>query len=133
MNTFQRLQKASQTADEIVQSFVSEIGVVPDVVAERTKELSKMNKEDLIALVVELEKPKVDKGVTVAQVAQALLTNEELAIFGYEVLANKVKEVLPDAKTSSKSIASYACKQKEAWGVVPRVNFKLDPADLPLS
>jgi hypothetical protein len=136
MSTLDQLKAASTTAEGIVAQFS---GVVPEnAVANRSAallaELEGLNKADaianLIAKVVELEKPKSKDGITVETVARKFMEAPELALFNWAQIAELVKRVLPEANTSSKSIASYASKRKEEWSIVAREKLQLDMASI---
>jgi hypothetical protein len=136
MSTIDQLKTASTTAEGIIASFT---GVVAeDAVATRTaallEEVAAIPKaeklEYLIAKIVELEKPKSKDGITVETVARKFMEAPELSLFNWAQIALLVKRVLPEANTSSKSIASYASKRKEEWAIVAREKFSIDPAEL---
>lgn len=129
MNQIEKLQNANKAAKLIIAGFIATAEATPDVIAARTEELDKMSKKDLVALVLQLEKPKVDKSVKVEDVVKALLTAPECAIFNYETIASLVVQAIPDAKTSQKTVASYASKKNEEWGVIKRERFQIDPTE----
>lgn len=85
----------------------------------RTHELEKMNKADLIALVI--EKEKVKRTDTVQELAKAILKDEEFIAADYETIAMAIRELKPEAKTSSKSIASYVSKKRDEWELPVRI------------
>ena len=124
----EQLKAASNRVTEIVNSFQNQ--EQPDVVAERKEELSQLKKDELIDLIVELEKPKTEKGIRVEDVVKAILEDPECAIYSYNQIADFVHQVLPDSKTSGKSVASYASKKKEDWAIVPRKKLDLSSIDL---
>lgn len=135
MSQLDKIRSASAVAETIIASFT---GIVPEDAAEVRKsalleEVSSMNKADaiahLVAKVVELEKPKAAKDITVESVARKFMEAPELALFTWPQIALLVKRVLPEANTSSKSIASYASKRKEEWAIVAREKFAFDPSD----
>lgn len=136
MSGIEKIKVASTKAEEIVASFTGH--VTEDAAATRTaallEEVNGMNKTDaiahLVAKVVELEKPKNKDGLTVEQVARKFMEAPELSLFTWPQIALLVKRVLPEANTSSKSIASYASKRKEEWNIAPREKFTFDPAEL---
>lgn len=128
VNSLDQLRLASTTAKSIIDGFIGKQSNAPDVVAARTEELKAMKKEDIIALVIELEKPKVDRPFKTEDVVKALLESPECACFNYEQIAALVQQAMPGAKTSSKSVASYASKKKDVWNVVKREKIVLDPA-----
>lgn len=125
----EKLQVANTTAKTIIAGFVETAAATPDVIEARTHELEAMSKKDLIAHVLKLEAPKADKTVKVEDVVKALLTAPECAIFNYETIAALVQQAIPDAKTSSKTVASYASKKATDWAIVKRERFVVDPAE----
>lgn len=92
-----------------------------EAVVARTEELMKMNKDDLVAHIIEQESSK--KRGTVQELAKAILKDEDLIAANYEVIANAICEIMPDAKTSSKSIASYVSKKREEWELPQRIRI----------
>jgi hypothetical protein len=135
MSQLDKIRSASAVAETIIASFT---GVVPeDAAATRTaallEEVAAIPKaeklEYLIAKIVELEKPKSKDGITVESVARKFMEAPELSLFTWPQIALLVKRVLPEANTSSKSIASYASKRKEEWNIAPREKFAFDPSD----
>jgi hypothetical protein len=130
MNALHQIKAANAAATAIIQTFVAGHADTPDAVALRTEELEKMSKKELIAHVLVLEKPKTEGGIKIEQVAKAILESPECAMLTYEQIAGMIVAVVPDAKTSSKSIASYASKRKDEWAIVPRVRAKFSMGDL---
>lgn len=135
MTQIDKIKAASTAAEGIIAAFTGH--VAEDAVEVRKaallSELEGMNKADaiahLVAKVVELEKPKTKDGLTVETVARKFMEAPELSLFTWPQIALLVKRVLPEANTSSKSIASYASKRKEEWNIAPREKFTFDPAD----
>ena len=130
MNSIEMLQSASAKSQEIVASFLAQHSDAPDVVEARKVELKDLSKGDLIDLVVSLEKPKVERAFRVEDVIKVMLTTPELAIFNYDQIAALVVQTLPEAKTTNKSVASYASKKKTEWEIVPRQKLTLTTEDL---
>ena len=130
MNSIEMLQSASAKSQEIVASFLAQHSDAPDVVEARKVELKDLSKSDLIDLVVSLEKPKVERAFRVEDVIKVMLTTPELAIFNYDQIAALVVQILPEAKTSNKSVASYASKKKADWDIIPRQKLALTTEDL---
>jgi hypothetical protein len=128
MSTISDLKTASTAAEGIIAEFSGH--VTEDAVEVRKAELSTLKKDELVARILELEKPKSKDGITVETVARKFMEAPELALFNWSQIALLVKRVLPEANTSSKSIASYASKRKEDWAIVPREKFSFDPAEL---
>lgn len=128
MTQLDKIRSASTVANAIIASF---IGVVAeDAVEVRKAELTALKKDELVARILELEKPKSKDGVTVESVARKFMESPELALFNWNQIAELVKRVLPEANTSSKSIASYASKRKEDWAIAPREKFTFDPSEM---
>lgn len=149
MSAQNKLQTAAAVAEAIIKSFNGT--TAPDAVAARRAELladmpevhADAKKDDLIAAletmqakvnaladrILELEKPKSKDGLTVEQVARKFMEAPELALFTWPQIALLVHRVLPESKTSSKSIASYASKRKDEWSIVPREKFTFDPTE----
>lgn len=131
-----KLRSASAVAEAIIASFTG--NVAADAVETRKAELATQMEgmkpaekiEFLINAVITAEKPKNKDGLTVETVAKAFMESPECALFTWPQIAMLVKRVLPDANTSSKSIASYASKRKEDWKIVPREKFTIDPSEL---
>jgi hypothetical protein len=130
MNSIEQLKTASTVSQEIVARYLGLNADSPDVVEARKVELKDLNKNDLIDLVISLEKPKVERAFKVEDVIKEMLTTPALAIFNYEQIAALVVQILPEAKTSNKSVASYASKKKTDWDIVPRQKLNLTTADL---
>lgn len=130
MKSIEVLKTASEKSQEIVTRFTGLNADSPDVVEARKVELKDLNKNDLIDLVISLEKPKVERAFKVEDVIKEMLCTPELAIFNYEQIAALVIQILPEAKTSNKSVASYASKKKEDWPIIPRQKLQLTTEDL---
>ena len=87
---------------------------------EREAELSKLNKTELVAHIIGLEAKGKRTGTTVQDIAKAMLKDEECLAVNYETIAEACRILIPGAKTSSKSIASYVSKKREEWGLPVR-------------
>jgi len=111
----ERLKNAAIAAQELVASFQETDS--PE------EELMALTKEELVARLLALQS---SSGLTVAQVIRRFLEEPKCALLNYEQIAILVQQVLPTAKTTSKTVASYASKQKEAWNIVPREKFQID-------
>jgi hypothetical protein len=87
--------------------------------AKREAELKKLNKDQLIDLILGTEK---FTDVKIEDMVKLVLEDSRCAWLDYETIANLVKDSVPSAKTSNKSIASYASKYpaQKGWTVVPR-------------
>lgn len=135
MSQLDKIRSASVAAEAIIASFTGHVTVdaaetrKAALAAEVASMKSAEKVEYLIAKIVELEAPKNKDGVTVESVARKFMEAPELALFTWPQIALLVHRVLPESKTSSKSIASYASKKKEDWKIVPREKFAFDPAD----
>jgi len=91
-----------------------------DYAKEREADLQAMTKAQLIALIVDLEY-KPGARVKVADIAKLILKDEEFLTASHGTVAQAVKALVPDANTSSKSIATYVSKQSEEWGLPDRI------------
>lgn len=130
MNSIEQLKTASAVSQEIVARYTGLNADSPDVVEARKVELKDLSKSDLIDLVVSLEKPKVERAFRVEDIIKDMLCAPELAIFNYDQIAALVHQILPEAKTTNKSVASYASKKKAEWEIVPRQKLQLSTDDL---
>ena len=130
MTSIEMLRSASKRSQEIIAEFAAKTSDAPDVVAARTEELKALSKSELVALVLSLEKPAATKPFKVEDVAKALLEDPACSIFTYEQIAALIHQTLPEGKTSSKSIASYASKHKTDWKIVQREKLNLSTTDL---
>lgn len=128
MTALDKIRSAQFAAKAIIASFTDQ--VPEDAIQARTEELAKMKKDELIALIVGLEKPKADHKVTVEQVAQALMESPECATLTWSDVADLIVTSGLGEKTSQASIASYASKKKDVWNIVPRERLKFNAADL---
>ena len=91
-----------------------------DYAKEREVELHAMTKNQLIAFIIDLEYKPGTK-VKVADIAKLILKDEEFLTASHDTVAQAVKALVPDANTSSKSIATYVSKQSEEWGLPDRI------------
>ena len=130
MNALQKIQAAQIAAQAIVTQFQGEAAVVPNVVEARTEELKTLKKDELIALIIGLEKPKADHKVKVEDVAKALMASEDCAVLTWGDMAELIQTSGLGEKTSAASIASYASKRKEEWTIIPREKLRFNAADL---
>lgn len=154
MNAVEKIRAANSAALRIIGQHVEGANAAPDAVALRKaellagtptlEELLALNKTDMVAaipglfnkvnelvdLIVGLEKPKTEGGVKIEVIAKALLEEPACAILTYDQIAGMITTAVSDSKTSQKSIASYVSKHKEDWNVVPRERFKPDMASL---
>ena len=85
-------------------------------------ELMKLTKDELVDKLLQATS---HRSGTVQELAKAILQDEELIAAPYEVIANAIKEMMPTAKTSSKSIASYVSKKREEWSLPDRIRVSV--------
>jgi len=109
------------TQAEIVAAYTNFTVDSEEGLINRTQELEKMNKPDLIELIISKEKEK--RTDTVQELAKAILKDEEFIAADYEMIAGAIRELKPEAKTSSKSIASYVSKKRDEWELPPRIRI----------
>ena len=130
MNALQKIQAAQTAAQAIVSKFQGEVADVPNVVEARTEELKAMKKDELVALIIGLEKPKSEHKVKVEDVARALMASDDCAVLTWGDMAELIQTSGLGEKTSAASIASYASKRKDEWTIVPREKLRFNAADL---
>ena len=130
MNALDKIKSAQSAAQAIIAGFQGEVANAPDAVEARKAELSALKKDELIAHILDLEKPKADHKVRVEDVAKALMENEACAVLTWSDIAELIQSSGFGEKTSGASIASYASKRKEDWNIVPRERLKFNAADL---
>jgi uncharacterized protein YjdB len=111
------------TTEDIVQKYTD---FNPDLSQEdaleaKKIELHKLTKDELVDMILESQKAK--RTDTVQDLARAILSDEELIAASYEQIAEAIRELKPDAKTSSKSIASYVSKKREEWNLPQRIRI----------
>ena len=124
MNSIEKIA-AAKTAAEMHIDQVIGTDVAPDAVEARMTELASLKKDELIARIIELEKPKTEKAYTVEGLARTILEDPTCAVLPYKAIAALIVSKVPDAKTTDKSIASYVTRHKEDWSVVPREKLQL--------
>ena len=105
------------TVDDIVSKYSAFEAEVEDPRAE----LEKLTKAELIEKVIELSRNK--RTDTVQELARAILSDEDLLAADYETIAQAIRAIKPEAKTSAKSIASYVSKKREEWNLPPRIRI----------
>lgn len=130
MNALDKIKSAQSAAQAIIAGFQGEVANAPDAVEARKAELSALKKDELIAHILDLEKPKADHKVRVEDVAKALMENEACAVLTWSDIAELIQSSGFGEKTSGASIASYASKRKEDWNIVTRERLKFNAADL---
>jgi hypothetical protein len=128
MNALSKIRAAQLAAQTIIASFQNEVPA--DAVEVRAEELKSLKKDELIARIIELEKPKADTKVKVEDVARALMENVDCATLTWSDVADLIQSSGFGEKTSAASIASYASKKKAEWAIVPREKLKFNAADL---
>jgi len=105
------------TVEDIVEKYQ---GVDLDNPEARKEELMKSTKEELVAKIIELE---TNKSGTVQELAKAILKDEKFIAADYGMIAEAIRQIMPEAKTTSKSIASYVSKKKEEWELPRRIRI----------
>jgi len=100
-----------------------------DPVETRLTELKAMKKAELIDIIIAME---TFKGTKVEDLVKPILADEECSWLDYDTIAAMVRQALPTAKTTGKSIASYASKYpaQKGWTVIPRKSQKQRLAEL---
>lgn len=130
MNALQKIQAAQTAAQAIINGFKGELENAPDVVAVRTEELKTMKKDELIELILSLEKPKSETKVKTEDVARSLMESPDCACLTWGDIADLIVQSGLGEKTSQASISSYASKKKEDWAIIPREKLRFNAADL---
>jgi predicted nucleic-acid-binding protein len=77
-----------------------------------------LTKAELIELVKQYK--RTARTDTVQELAKAMLRDEEFLAATYDQIAEAIRTIKPEAKTSSKSIASYVSKKRDEWELPPR-------------
>ncbi len=106
---------AQEMADKFNGLVVAEGEETEVDTTEREADLTKLNKAELVAHIISLEAKGKRTGTTVQDIARAMLTDEDCLAVNYETIAEACRILIPGAKTSSKSIASYVSKKREEW------------------
>jgi len=111
------------TVEEIVSAYADYNPALDTESALEAKreELMKSTKEELVTQI--LESQKESRKDTVQDLAKAILKDPELIAANYEVIAEAIRELKPEAKTSSKSIASYVSKKRDEWELPARIRI----------
>ncbi len=109
------------TQAEIVAAYSNFTVDSEEGLTQRTQELEKLNKAELVELIISKEKEK--RTDTVQELAKAILKDPELIAADYEMIASAIREIKPEAKTSSKSIASYVSKKRDEWDLPQRIRI----------
>ena len=130
MNALTKIKAAQSAAQAIIAGFKATADETPDATEARLAELDKMNKKELSALIIALEKPKVDNKIKVEDVARALMESPDCATLTWGDVADLIQVNGFGEKTSQASISSYASKRKGEWNIVPREKLRFNAADL---
>ena len=87
---------------------------------ELREELMAMDKEELVDKLMAIAKVST---VKIEDVVRPILEDDDCRFLTYDQIASAICKKVPGAKTSSKSIASYASKYpaEKGWNVVKRV------------
>lgn len=109
------------TKDEIVEKYQDFSLDTDEALEAKRAELHKLNKDELVEMILEAQKSK--KTDTVQDLARAILSDPDLIAANYETIADAIREIKPDAKTSSKSIASYVSKKRDEWSLPQRIRI----------
>lgn len=110
-----KIKNTAVAAQELVESFKN--------ADSPQEELMALDKEELVARLIAYQSTT---DLTVAAVIRRFLEEPKCALLNYVQVALLVQQVLPNSKTTSKTVASYASKNKEAWAIVPREKFTID-------
>lgn len=88
-------------------------------VDDHKEELLKLTKEELVDMLLKHIKTK---DVKIEDVAKAILEDADCAWLDYTQIAEAICAAFPTAKTSNKSLASYASKNpvEKGWNVAKR-------------
>lgn len=96
-------KKANQKLDELLK---------PADTTELRARFDKMNKKELVELLVELHKPRGGK-VTTETLAYAILEEPDCAWLSFEVIAEIIKKKCPEIKTTKSCMSWYQTHAKE--------------------
>jgi len=78
-------------------------------------------KDELVLMILASKKEK--RTDTVQDLARAILSDEEYIAATYDTIAEAIRIIKPEAKTSSKSIASYVSKKRDEWDLPQRIRI----------
>ena len=118
MKSFIELKaQAALSVEDIVKLYSSEAAPIDSTIA-REEELAKLSKEDLIKLVVSLERNVESKGIVA--LTERMLQDESLITTPHTVLAAAINKLIPGATSTNKSVASIYSKGKDK-GLLPRL------------
>ena len=110
-----RIIAAMEKMNQLIDESLSGIRSIEDIKAD----LMKLSKTELVNL---LAKNMKAEDVTVESIVEKIMATEECAWLTYDQIATAICNKKPGAKTSAKSIASYASKYptEKGWTVVKR-------------
>jgi hypothetical protein len=126
MTAIETYKNAFTTARSILSALTEADAQKPDVVEARKAELTAMKKDELIELVLTLEKPKKEKGTTVAEMVEAIMVEPACACMTHEQVALLIMDARPDGKTTGKTVASIVSKSDRKPEFATRERVKLD-------
>ena len=109
------------TTEEIIEKYSAFEASTDEALEAKRAELNELDKDELVELV--LEGLKTRRTDTVQELAKAILKDEEFIVANYEQIASAIRTIRPDAKTSSKSIASYVSKKRVEWDLPQRIRI----------
>lgn len=106
---------AMEKMNQLIDESLTGIHSIDDIKAD----LMKLSKAELVDM---LAKNMKTVDVTVESIAQKIMETDECAWLTYDQIATAICNKKPGAKTSAKSIASYASKYptEKGWTVVKR-------------
>lgn len=107
------------TAIQAAQEHIAALTKLSTTRETRSLELKKLSKAELIELILDGEK---FQGVKIEDMVKPILEDSRCAWLDYDTIATLIKEAVPTASTSAKSLASYASKypKEKNWIVHPR-------------
>ena len=105
------------SVEELVNLYSSSAAPIDSTIA-REAELSKLSKEELINLVLGLERNIESKGIVA--LTERMLQDESLITTPHTVLAAAINKLIPGATSTNKSVASIYSKGKDK-GLLPRL------------
>ena len=118
MKSFIELKAQKPLSVEAIVELYSSLAVPVESVIAREEELNKLSKEDLIKLVIGLERSVESKGIVT--LTERMLQDESLITTPHTVLAAAINQLIPGATSTNKSVASIYSKGKDK-GLLPRL------------
>lgn len=111
------------------QSLINAAVPTTDAKEMKRKEYKKLTKAELIDKLLAHEK---FEAVKIEDIARPILEDPDCAWLDYATIAGLIRSAISGAKTSDKSIASYASKYPTAkgWNVAPRKSASARNAEL---